>query len=33
MIFGLEHVAARRDVLYDAVLFFSPVKLAFKTPK
>jgi len=33
VIFGLQHVAARGDVLYDAVLFLERVKLAFDTPK
>ena len=33
VIFGLKDVAARGDVLYDAVLFFLTVELAFNTPK
>src|SRR5580704_14036216 len=33
MIFRLENVAARHDVLYDAVLFFLTVELVFNTPK
>ena len=33
VIFGLENIAARHDVFYDAVLFFEAVKLAFNTPK
>ena len=33
MIFRLENVPARHDVLYDAVLFFLTVELVFNTPK
>ena len=33
VIFRLENIATRRNVLYDAMLFFRRVELAFNTPK